>query len=248
MDTPLRILLIDDNPDDRLLVIRELNKKFSDIEVEQIIDMDEFNQALKAGNFDLAITDYQLHWSTGLVILRSIKTRYPDKPVIMFTATGSEEIAVAAMKAGLDDYVLKTPKHFGRLPASIEQCFEQFEERKRLEEAKEAYKTVFENIPMGIYRTSPEGEIIDVNDVIVDLLGYTDRKSLLKKNVRETYANPEDRVKLEALIKEKGKVEDYPISLRKKNGDIVEVKISTSAVLDEEGKIKYYVGTMYQES
>jgi len=119
MTNPLRILLIDDNPDDRALVIRELRKDFPGLQVEQITEASGLAQALEAGNFDLVITDYQLHWTDGLKILHAFKSRWPDRPVVMFTGTGSEEIAVEAMKAGLDDYVLKSPKHFVRLPLSV---------------------------------------------------------------------------------------------------------------------------------
>ena len=106
MNETLRILLIDDNPDDRTLVIRALAREFPSPKVEQIIEAKGFAQALEAGDFDLVITDYQLRWSNGLAVLRTVRERYPDLPVIMFTATGNEEIAVEAMKSGLEDYIL----------------------------------------------------------------------------------------------------------------------------------------------
>ena len=114
-NNPFRLLLIDDNPDDRALTIRELKKEF-EIQVKEIADAEGFADALEEGNFDLVITDYQLIWGNGLEILGQIKARYPDCTVIMFTGTGSEEIAVEAMKNGLDDYVIKSPRHLKRLP------------------------------------------------------------------------------------------------------------------------------------
>jgi CheY-like chemotaxis protein len=64
MHSPIRLLLIDDNPDDRALTLRELKKEF-EIQVQDIIDAEGFVNALKRGDFDIAITDYQLKWSTG---------------------------------------------------------------------------------------------------------------------------------------------------------------------------------------
>ena len=121
----LRILLLDDNPDDRLLAIRELSRAFTDLEFEQVIDAQGFKEAIAAGQFSLAITDYQLCWTNGLRVLRTLKARYPDRPVIMFTSSGSEEVAVEAMKAGLDDYVIKSPKHFIRLNSAVRWVREQ---------------------------------------------------------------------------------------------------------------------------
>jgi CheY-like chemotaxis protein len=123
------ILLIDDNPEDRKLAIRELQRQLPDIEITEVGDAAGFDRALKAGDFDLVITDYQLRWGTGLAVLRAVKERYPFRPVIFFTASGSEEIAVEAMKAGLDDYVTKSARHFGRLPLAARSALDLHETR-----------------------------------------------------------------------------------------------------------------------
>ncbi|MBU1692165.1 MAG: EAL domain-containing protein [Gammaproteobacteria bacterium] len=129
---PVNILLVDDNPDDRTLLIRELGREFPALHVTEITEQEGFNQALEYGNFDLIITDYQLCWSDGLIILRAAKSKWPNCPVVMFTGTGSEEIAVEAMKGGLDDYVLKSPKHYGRLPARVRLALEQVLSKEKL--------------------------------------------------------------------------------------------------------------------
>lgn len=135
--TPLRIMLIDDDPNDRTLVIRALKKDFPGVLVEEIIDAGELEKAMEEHNFDLVITDYHLYWTDGIKNLQAIKERYPDCPVIMFTGTGTEEVAVEAMKAGLDDYILKSPKHFGRLPAAISAILGHIRQRRRAQDAEE---------------------------------------------------------------------------------------------------------------
>ncbi|GEM_PF-2263122 len=123
------ILLIDDNPEDRKLAIRELTRQISDIMIIEVADAAGLDHALLTGNFDLVITDYQLRWGNGLAVLRAVKERYPFRPVIFFTASGSEEIAVEAMKSGLDDYVTKSARHFGRLPLAARAALELHESR-----------------------------------------------------------------------------------------------------------------------
>src|SRR6476659_7204594 len=118
MNHSLRVLLVDDNPDDRLLALRALQKEIADFKATEITDQAELDRVLMDGGFDLVITDYQLRWSDGLEVVRQVKRLWPQVPVVMFTGTGSEEIAVEAMKAGLDDYVIKSPRHFARLPAA----------------------------------------------------------------------------------------------------------------------------------
>jgi len=130
---PLRVLLIDDNPDDRALVERELRLRIEQVEVRHISDAATLAEALAAGGFEVAVTDYRLRWTVGTEVLREIKARYPEVPVIMFTGSGNEEVAVDAMKEGLDDYITKTPKHYPRVPFAVLACFERVSNRARLQ-------------------------------------------------------------------------------------------------------------------
>jgi signal transduction histidine kinase len=127
---PLRILLIDDNQDDRFLTLRELRRKFSDLEVREVLDAQGFEEALDKWEFDLVVTDYQLGWSTGIDLLHAVKSRFPDCPVVMFTNTGNEEIAVEAMKSGLDDYIVKAPNRYVRVPIAVSIALERAESRR----------------------------------------------------------------------------------------------------------------------
>jgi signal transduction histidine kinase/CBS domain-containing protein len=132
----IRILHVDDNETDRLLVKRELSRVFTEVQTQDIRNQQELDQALDAGRFDLTITDYQLNWSNGLAVLNAIKARYPDCPVVMFTGTGNEEVAVEAMKAGLDDYVIKSPKHAIRLVMAVRAALAKAEARRQAAEAE----------------------------------------------------------------------------------------------------------------
>jgi signal transduction histidine kinase len=116
----MRLLLLDDNPDDRALAVRSLEKEISGLHVREVLDATGLERALEEDAFDAVITDFQLRWSDGLTVLRAVRERYPHVPVVIFTNTGSEEIAVTAMKSGLDDYVIKTPRHFERLPYALQ--------------------------------------------------------------------------------------------------------------------------------
>jgi len=147
-------LLLDDNPDDRALIRRQILKDFSGISFLEPTDKKSFEKMVETQNFDLVITDFQLQWTNGLTTLKTVKTRYPDCPVLMFTGTGSEEIAVEAMKAGLDDYILKSPKHFIRLSASVGALLKKAHQAKRLREsegalaiARQEWATIFQAIP-----------------------------------------------------------------------------------------------------
>ncbi|HCF28240.1 MAG TPA: hybrid sensor histidine kinase/response regulator, partial [Cyanobacteria bacterium UBA11049] len=164
------LLLLDDNPDDRVLAIRQLQREFNNLQVEQIIEAKGFNRALAAGNFDLVITDYQMHWTDGISVLRAIKARYPDRPVIMFTNTGSQEIAVEAMKAGLEDYVLKSPKHYIRLPVAVRSALERTLNQRRAIHIENRLQFLLNRLDVGVFRTTQAGELIEGNAAFVRIL------------------------------------------------------------------------------
>ncbi|MFC0677335.1 response regulator [Lysobacter korlensis] len=139
MTRPLSLLLVDDNPDDRALVIRELRKVLPDSQVDEASDADGFEALLAEGRrWDVAITDYRLRWSTGMDVFHRLRETYPDLPVIMFTASGDEELAVTALKQGVDDYITKTPKHYGRVPYAVQACTDRQQRRRQAEHASQA--------------------------------------------------------------------------------------------------------------
>jgi diguanylate cyclase (GGDEF)-like protein/PAS domain S-box-containing protein len=173
---PLRVLMVDDNPDDRALVRRALRKDYPGIDILEVFDRRGLDLAIEDAGFDIVITDFQLNWSNGLFVLREIKRRDPERPVIMFTGTGSEEVAVEAMKNGLDDYVLKSPRHLVRLSASVRSALERRRERQVLREAEEtlrSLKKAVDSLPIGVTIADPQGLIVYTNPAEARLHGYS---------------------------------------------------------------------------
>jgi signal transduction histidine kinase/CheY-like chemotaxis protein len=163
MNKPIRLLLVDDNPDDRAMALRALRKEFSEVEAAEIRDAESLHAALSRFRFDLAIVDYQLQWSTGLDLFARIREFAPGCPVIMFTGSGNEEIAVSALKAGFDDYVLKSPRHFARLTASARMAVERVRERRRAEALDFRLEDLLSRLNVGVCRARLDGSIFYAN-------------------------------------------------------------------------------------
>ena len=119
MNKPIRVLYVDDNPYDRELVRDALGKKSDNFEVAEAASGKEFKKALEKGGYDLVLSDFHIAGFKGLEAFKAVRAKAPDIPVVIVTGTGSEEIAVSAMKLGVADYVIKTPKHIRRLPQTI---------------------------------------------------------------------------------------------------------------------------------
>lgn len=240
----VRTLLLDDNPDDRALAARELRRAFPQAEVIEVLDQESFSQVLGMPGCDLAITDYQLRWSNGLQVLQRIKEQWPECPVIMFTGTGSQEIAVEAMKAGLDDYVLKSPRHFARLRSAAKLALDMARQRQNLKQVEARYGDLFDSVPIGLYEAAPDGQILDANPALVEMLEYPSPAALRRVNVAELYVDPSDFNSWKQALETSGLVQHHQARLRTFAGGVCWTENSARAVLDPRSQQLTYEGSL----
>lgn len=107
----MRFLIIDDDAVERSLTIKTLSDKFADADFVEVDSYETFDRKIAEAGFDLAMTEYQLGWTDGLALFKVIKSCHAALPVIMLTGSGDEDIAVAAIKSGMADYVAKRNRH-----------------------------------------------------------------------------------------------------------------------------------------
>ncbi|MDZ8187819.1 MAG: response regulator [Nostoc sp. ChiSLP02] len=222
----LRLLLIDDNPNDRLLAIRQLEREFSDLQVEQVATAQDFARALERGEFNLVVTDYQLRWSNGIEVLHAIKASYPNCPTIMFTNSGTQEIAVEAMKSGLDDYVIKSPQHQVRLTVAVRSALERAEARQKAANLEIRFQTLLNNLNVGIYRATFDGSLLECNPAFLRLIGLGSLPQEQASRFIELYFQPDDYTQLINQLRENGEVRDQEIQLRRVDGSLIWVRVS----------------------
>ncbi|BAY17656.1 PAS/PAC sensor hybrid histidine kinase [Anabaenopsis circularis NIES-21] len=222
----LRILLIDDNPHDRLLAIHALEREFVDLKIQQIARPQELEQALSAGEFDLVITDYELRWSNGIEVLRNIKSRYPEIPVVMFTNSGSQEIAVEAMKSGLDDYVIKSPSHYMRLPVAVRLALKQATTQNQITGLETRFQTLLNQLKVGVYRITADGIVLDANAAFLQLLGLDSLTEIPLNQTWESYFASKDDARLWQQLRTDAGMRERELLLHRLDGREIWVRIS----------------------
>ena len=115
-----------------------------------------------------------------------------------------------------------------------------------LAESEEKYKTITENLHVGIYRntTDPDGKFVEVNPAIIRIFGYKNRGELMKTRVIDHYHDPGDRGRLHEKIIKQGFIKDEEIIFKKKDGRTFIGSISSVGVKNEKGDIVYYDGVI----
>lgn len=117
MDRELRILMLEDVPDEAELIERVLKKAGIAFTCVRVDGADEFSQALRTFLPDLVISDHALPQFNSIEALKVCRSAGFDIPFILVTGTVSEEFAVNALKQGVDDYILKS--NLSRLPSAV---------------------------------------------------------------------------------------------------------------------------------
>lgn len=191
MKKNIRILYLDNNPLDKVLIHDALVTSHSSFILTEAKDYDEFEQLFAEKQFDMVLTDLNILGFVGLQVLDRIKALKPDLPVIIVTGTGSEKVAVEAMKKGVNDYVLKTSRHIRRLPQTILSVFEKIENAKKLrqtendlKESEENFRALVNNTFDAIFINDEAGNYLYVNQRAIDISEYS-KEELLKMNASD---------------------------------------------------------------
>jgi PAS domain S-box-containing protein len=101
-----------------------------------------------------------------------------------------------------------------------------------------------DNLPVGMYRTTLEGELVFCNWAFARLLGYDEMTTLQDLEVVELFPRKAERGEFIREVLDLGKVEDYSMRLVKRNGDILTCSTTARAVLNDDGQVTYIDGVM----
>lgn len=111
-------------------------------------------------------------------------------------------------------------------------------------EADNKYWMLFENIPVGLYWIAPEGEILDLNPAMAQILGFQDRQDALGRNAREFYLDPSVREHSVELLRTDNSLRNFEFQLRRADGEVIWVQDNVRAVFDGDGQVAYYEGSL----
>jgi PAS domain S-box-containing protein len=142
----------------------------------------------------------------------------------------------------------KWPEDTISLLKIVSEIFVNALERKRAEESlrenENKYRALFEGVPVGLYRTSSDGKILDLNPTMVQMLGYEAKASALGKNAGQFYLDQKDRERATAILAQEKVLRNFDFQLKQPGGKMIWVQDNVHAALDSQGRVLYYEGSL----
>lgn len=235
----LRMLLVEDSQDDTDILLRVLSRDGYDVTCRRVQTAAEMREALANESWDLVISDYSMPRFSGHGALALLHETGIDLPFIIVSGTIGEEIAVALLKSGAHDFIIKG--RFARLGPVIERERRDARERSERRRAEDAlrqsearYRRIVETAKEGIWVTDAQGVTLYVNERMANLLGCA-REILTGTNIRD-HVDVAARPAIEACHKGAGVSELHDIEFQRADRSRFVSRLSAGTFPDDQGR------------
>jgi PAS domain S-box-containing protein len=249
MGDALRILMLEDRPEDAILVKEELRRGGLQFSFERVETKADFLKQLARQPPDLILSDHGLPSFDGFSALRVAKQRCPDTPFVFVTGALGEEFAIRTFESGASDYVLK--HHLSDLVPAIRRVLQQAEEARKhrahdeqLQRDEQLFRTLMEGVrDYAIYMLDSHGRITTWNSGATRIEGYTAEEAIGKPLDIFLPSEEIDEGKAQRIIetaRRTGRFEEEAWRVRK-DGSRYWANIVLTAVRDRSGKLMGFV-------
>jgi two-component system NtrC family sensor kinase len=159
------------------------------------------------------------------------------------TVTWQHQITSAGPTYDLVEFPLRNSDGTTSKVSIFKDITEKKEAEERIRSTEEEYKRLFENVGVGVYISSKEGRFLDANKALLEMLGYEKKEEFLKIDIaKDLYLKPEDRGKFQEMIERDGRVIDYEVLFKRKDGRTIPVLHTGHARYDRQGNVLGYEG------
>jgi PAS domain S-box-containing protein len=218
MSRTVKVLLVDDNEADRVLILRALRGDLRRLEACEVTDSDSFSRALEATRYDLAIVERRTGWGCGLKIGAMLRQRFPACPLLMFSRDDSMEAAMEALRAGFDDYLAKSPGRLARLPRAAGELIDRGRAMKREAWVETRTQDLLARLNVGVYRATTRGIMLYANDAFCRIFGISSWREAPNWSLRAAMADPGEEARLAKELRRNGLLQAVEVRLRGPGG------------------------------
>jgi PAS domain S-box-containing protein len=235
MSARVRLLHLEDNPQDAELVQLILQQDGLDCDAVVVNNRTSFEDALAKSRFDLVLADFSLPGYNGLSALAWTRKFQPQLPFIMVSGTAGEDEAVESLKSGATDYVLKA--RLARLPAAVRRALQEAENMAQSDKVESLFQNIMENLEDMVAVVDLQGKRVFCSPSCQQLFPSLD--SLIGKDAFGE-VHPEDRPRIDLFFRAiagtgQAQRAEYRVVLG--SGAVRHIESQGSAMRDAAGRI-----------
>ena len=251
-----KALLVGGTVTDARLIGQGLALVSAPVELARAASIRDALKALSGGGIDLVLLKLARNPSRAPDTFGAVHAASPGTPVIVVAGTGQQETTARLLREGAASwlpageignraYVQAICRTLGLAPAGPPTRGEEAHARTAaaLRASEERYSSLVSNLPVGVYRSMPDGRIIEANDSAAELLGFENAAALQAVNASDLYVEPKERtVVLDKLSTARTFFAEF--QLNRKDGRTIWVRDFPRAVLNAQGEIEYVDGVL----
>ena len=236
----LRTLIIEDSEDDALLLTRYLQQTYELVHT-RVDSAEGLNQALKQSEWDLVLSDHSMPSFDSFAALQIVQQSERDLPFIIVSGAIGEDLAVAAIKAGAHDYLLKS--NLKRLIPAIERELQAAQARHTHYQSEQRFRATFEQAAVGIAHVGLDGRWLRVNHKLCVITGYSEEELLTHNRPSITYPDdiPNELDSMQQLLAGDVPSSTKEIRYARKDGLPLWVNLTWSLTRTSTGEPDYFI-------
>jgi PAS domain S-box-containing protein len=219
----------------------ELKKAQFIVSADVVFTLAQCTEQLRSHSYDVLVVEYPSSGCKGSEALQLLHQTAQQTPLIFVTASPGSESLAELTAHGAFHYVER--EHVAQLPFAVRQALNEKKLREELEGARKSlrhsqslYRALVDNPTYGIYRCNAEGKIVDANQALISMLGCSTKEELLAANhLTELLPNLSAGPPWGARSRETLQIEPVETEWKRKNGEMLKVRISGRAVFDDYG-------------
>ncbi len=254
----LRILLVEDNEYDRQAFRRVFRKNGVQIDLTECVRAEEALERIKKNpsSFDLIVTDHNLPGMSGLELYQELLDCKVPLPLVLLTRDGAEHLAVEALKAGVNDYLIKDLDggYLELLPVVLPEVVRQHNDRlarkqaeRALRESEERYRTLIGTLPHGIEECDTSGIITFANAAYHRIFGYAEGElvgTAIWGKIESEKQRERERQRFASLVKDQPPPFTVYTKNQTKEGRVIDIQVDWNYKRDEQGQLTGFISVI----
>jgi len=238
---PLRVLFVHRDADTIDSCLEELKKGQYSVSADFVLNPAQCVERLRSQAYEVVIAEYPKPSWQGSQALQLVHEEGREIPLLFLTSSMRNESIARLAADGACDYI--EGEHLAQLPMVVRRVLNEKKLREELREAQKAlkysqslYRALVENPTYGVYRCNAEGELLDVNQALLTMLGYASKEQLVAGNhAPGALQNLSDGFPFLRYSSEQKQIEPVELERKREDGKTIRIRLSGRGVYDDCG-------------